>query len=109
MLFCNCLGYWSGLIENAWIVLYFFRVLIYLFFYRQDVFFALFDVSLSARYVYGLGLYCAVFILLLDILDGGGVVMKRSPESPLNFWFRAVSRRHREREIGGAFSKVLMC
>ncbi len=35
--------------------------------------------------------------------------MKRNPESPLNFWFRAVSRRQRDHEVGGAFSKVLMC
>ncbi len=43
-----------------------------------------------------------------DIMKGG-VVMKRNPESPLNFWFRAVSRRQRDCEVGGAFSKVFMC
>ena len=35
--------------------------------------------------------------------------MEKMCESPLNFWFRAVERRHREQEVGGAFSKVLLC
>ncbi len=53
--------------------------------------------------------YIALSLLLLLEMLQGGVVMKRNPESPLNFWFRAISRKQRDHEVGGAFSKVLMC
>ncbi len=34
--------------------------------------------------------------------------MEKMCESPLNFWFRAVERRHRERAFRSAFNRVLM-